>query len=210
MITRSMPSTLSAAVIAALMLATAGCSGSAGTIERAAPSASSAGSSSAGTSSPTPNDGQKDPVDNGAASAGIDPINPPKPIASVTAPLPYRADQEATGRFDIYSIKRQGKLAILTMSVTPTFSTKESPSLYSLLGAAASFSPELVDPINLRVYTVVRATNGPLSTNPVRSRTSSGRPLFIWAAFAAPPANVTKLNLNVHDSVPPFMDVPVQ
>lgn len=209
MMTRSMPSALSAAVIGALMLSTAGCSGSAGTIERATPSASSAGSSSAGASSQTPTAGQKDPVDNGAASAGIDPMNPPKPIASLTAPAAYTKDPKAKALIDIFSITRQGRLATLTMAVTPTFDSVDSVSLFTLMGHH-TFRPTMVDPINLRKYDVVTSRSSRLSSSETSTRAYSGEAMFIWAVFAAPPANVTKVNLNLFDTVPTIMDVPVQ
>jgi hypothetical protein len=193
-----------ATAVAALMLFTAGCSGSPDTVEKASSPTSSAGSPSS-----DPAAAPKDKVDSGAAAAGIDPMNLPKPVGSFTAPLPYDKDRKTTGRFDIYSLKRQGKLAILTMSVTPTFSTVESASLFSLMGNHG-LRPTLVDPVNLREYAVLRGGSGPLVTNNVSARSYSGEPIFFWAAFAAPPANVAKINLNLYDTLPPVMDVPVQ
>ena len=34
--------------------------------------------------------------------------------------------------------------------------------------------------------------------------------MFLWAAFAAPPTNVEKVNLNIIDTLPTFIDVPIQ
>lgn len=188
---------LSAGALVTLMLVTAGCSASSDT------AADKSGSSDSSA------DTAKDEVDNGSAAAGIDLQNLPKPIASLTVHAPYDQDLKATARFDVYSIKRQGKLAILTMSVTPTFSTVKRVSLFGLMGERG-FRPTLVDPINLRSYRVVRSNSSPLITDEVGAKAHSGEPMFIWAAFAAPPAGVAKVNLNLYDTVPAILDMPVQ
>ena len=195
---------VSATAVAALVLFTAGCSGSSDTAEKASSPKSSAASPSSG-----PAAEQKDKVDNGAAAANIDPANPPKAIASLTAPLPYDEDPKTTGRFDVYSLKRQGKLVLLTFSLTPNFSTAKPASLFLLQGGRL-FDPTLTDPVNLRAYRVVKADGRALSSGNNQSRSHSGEPMFLWAAFAAPPTNVEKVNLNIFDTLPTFIDVPIQ
>jgi len=199
---RPMPAAIVSAALATLMLVTAGCS----------PSPDNAGDKAGSSKSSKSADAsgkQQDVVDSGAASAGIDPMKPPKPVTSFTAPAPYVKDPEATARFDIYSIKRQGKLAILTLSVTPTFSTVDPAGLFSLMGNHL-FSPTLIDPVNLREYKVVSTRSGNLSTSDISTKTPSGKPIFVWAAFAAPPANVGSVTLNLYDTLPGIAGVPVQ
>lgn len=199
---RPMPAAIFSAALATLMLVTAGCSASPDSTGGKDSSSKSAGSADASGE-------QQDAVDSGAVSAGIDPMKPPKPVTSFTAPASFNKDPEATTRFDIYSIKRQGKLAILTLSVTPTFSTVDPASLFSLMGNQ-SFHPTLVDPVNLREYEVVTSGSGSLSTNDISTKTPSGKPIFAWAAFAAPPANVSSVTLNLYDTLPGITSVPVQ
>ena len=198
---RPIPAAIFSAALVTLMLVTTACSGSQDSNGGKDGSSSSSGSADAS--------GQKEVLDNGATSAGIDPMKPPKPVTSLTAPATFEKDPGATTRFDIYSIKRQGKLAILTLSVTPTFSTVEPESLFSLMGNH-SFQPTLVDPVNLREYKVVSSGSGSLSTNDISSRTPSGKPIFVWAAFAAPPVNVSRITLNLYDTLPGISGVPVQ
>jgi hypothetical protein len=199
---RPVSTTVSATALAALMLFTAGCSGS-DPAEKAGSSKSPAGSSG---SSPAPQ--QKDAVDSGAAAAGIDSSNPPKAIASVTSSVPYSKDPKATAKFDIYSVRRQGKLAIMTLSVTPKFSSPDPAALFTLMGAQF-FSPTMVDPVNLRAYGVVSSGSGNLATSAPNAQAFSGQPMFVWAAFAAPPANVEKVNLTLFDTLPAITDVPL-
>jgi len=199
---RPKPAAIFSAVLVTLLLVTTGCSGSLGGSGKKDSSSNSSDSAAA-------RGQQEDVGDNGAISAGIDPMKPPKPITSFTAPAPYEKDPAATARFDIYSIKRQGKLAILTLSVTPTFSTVEAPSLYSLMGSH-SLAPTLIDPVNLREYKVVSSGSGNLSSNDMSAKTLSGKPMFLWAAFAAPPTNVSRVTLNLYDTLPGITGVPVQ
>ena len=93
-----------ATAVAVLMLFTAGCSGSSDTAEKTSSPKSSAGSPSSG-----PAAGQRDKVDNGAAAANIHPANPPKPVTSFTAPLPYEKDPKTSGRFDIPEGRAQNR-----------------------------------------------------------------------------------------------------
>lgn len=97
---------------------------------------------------------------------------------------------------------------ILTLSLTPKFATPGCASLYALLGGPTYFKPTLVDPVNLRVYGVVEGGGKGLSSAHTTATTYSGAPMFLWAAFAAPPTDVE--NLNIFDTLPTIMDVPVQ
>jgi hypothetical protein len=70
---------------------------------------------------------------NGAADAGVDPSNPGKPIASVTATTGMAADPRGTIKVDVLSLKRKDKLLVLTLQVTPTNSLSEPQALFTLL-----------------------------------------------------------------------------
>jgi hypothetical protein len=195
---------VSATTVAVLILLTAGCSGSTDTTDKVTSSKSSAGSTGSGQAA-----GQMDEVASGAAGANIDPMNLPKPVVSLTTPRPTSSDPDATARIDIYSIKRQGRLAILTLSITPKTNSTDSVAQFTFMGNHF-FSPSLVDPVNLREYEVVSSSKGSLSTGNTSARSYSGQPMFVWAVFAAPPPNVQKVNLNLYSFLPTFMDVPVQ
>ena len=41
-------------------------------------------------------------------------------------------------------------------------------------------------------------------------KAASGQPMFVYAVFAAPPADVTKINVLFADSIPALTDVPIQ
>lgn len=67
----------------------------------------------------------------------------------------------------------------------------------------------LIDAVNKKKYLVVRdAANLPVSSDGRTTTLEPGGAVTSWAKFPAPPADVTKITLNVK-GVPPFEDVPV-
>jgi hypothetical protein len=193
----------SAATLAALALTAAGCSGATDdqgaqeTSTSAAPAASSSPSASA------------DPQENGSATAGVGLEDLANPIATVEAKTGMEDDPEGTVKVDVLGLARKDKLLILTAAVTPQNSLAEPQSLFGVLGSH-SWMPTLVDTVNLKQYSPVRAKGGAMRTGDLTVKAASGQPMFVYAVFAAPPADVTKINVLFADSIPVLMDVPVQ
>jgi len=192
-----------AATMAALALTATGCAG-ASDEQTAKETATAAVSSASGSPSAS-----ADPEENGSAAAGVGLEALAHPIATVEAKTAMEKDPEGTVKVDLLSLKRKDKLLILTGAVTPTTSLAEPQSLFRALGSH-SWTPLLVDTTNLKQYSVVRARGSRLASGDLMVKAASGQPMFVYAVFAAPPADVTKINVLFADSIPALTDVPIQ
>lgn len=196
---------LSAAVAAALAVTVAACSN--GEQERPGPAAG--GASSAATSSAPSSGPSADPEENGSAAAGVGLEALASPLATVEARTGMEKDPAGTVKVDILGLKRKDKLLVMTAAVTPKNSLAEPQSLFLVLGSH-SWSPTLIDTANLKQYSVVRASGGRLASGDLSVKAGSGQPMFVYAVFAAPPAEVTKINVLFADSIPALTDVAIQ
>lgn len=199
-----MPSTLLLRTATALVAATtlAACSsGSAPAAVTTTVTAPAAGATPSAVSS-------ADPAANGAASAGVDPANPPAVIASTTVPWPRSKDPEQTAKVELFGLRRSGKTLVLTGALTFTTSVTDDVSLYETAGNA-TWRPQLVDPVGLKLYRVVSWKGADVQADISNLRTPSGARVYLWAVFAAPPPGVTTLDVHFAAGVPPFTAVPV-
>ena len=185
--------TMCAAVAAALVLSA--CGGGQDEGGGASPS-SSAGSSSAGNSA-----ADTDGLGQAAADAGIDPKNPPKPIASAVVPG-QGADGKATElTVDLIDLKRQDDLLILTAAVTPDKASTSRPRAY-IMWAGSTWAPQVLDTKNLKVHDVVTSDGGDRvisSTGAVSPAFGPGQTLYLYAVLAAPPQDVTSVTVKLAD-----------
>jgi hypothetical protein len=202
---RTRTSGLLTAAILSVSLALTACSGSGdsaakdkGTAADSTKAPSASGTASAG-----------DPKENGSADAGIGLEAIDHPIATVTAKTGMEKDPAGTVKVDLLGLKRKDKLVVLTAAVTPTTTLSEPQSLFRVLGSN-SWTPSLIDTVNLKQYSVVRAADGLLASNDLAVKAGSGQPMFVYAVFAAPPPDVTKIDVLFADSIPAFTGVPVQ
>ncbi len=196
---------LSAAVTAALALTATACSNE----EQEKPGPAAGGVPSSATSSAPSSGASADPEENGSAAAGVGLEALANPIATVEARTGMEKDPAGTVKVDILGLKRKDKLLILTAAVTPKNSLAEPQSLFRVLGSH-SWSPTLVDTANLKQYSVVRARGGQLASGDLSVKAGSGQPMFVYAVFAAPPAEVTTINVLFADSIPALTDVAIQ
>ena len=193
----------STAVVVALALTA--CSGE----EKEGPGDQGATSAAANPSPSPSGSASADPEENGSAAAGVGLEALDNPIATVEARTGMEKDPEGTVKVDILGLKRKDKLLILTAAVTPTNSLAEPQNLFRVLGSH-SWSPTLVDTANLKQYSVVRAKGGRLASGDLSVKAASGQPMFVYAVFAAPPTDVTKINILFADSIPALTDVAIQ
>lgn len=185
-------------------LALTACSGSAK--DEARPTTSATTSTASGSASVT---SSTDPKENGSAEAGVGQEALDHPIASVRAKTGMEKDPAGTVKVDLLGLKRKDKLVVLTAAVTPTTTYTSPQNLFRVLGSN-SWLPSLIDTVNLKQYRVVRADGRNLSSNDLVVRAGSGQPMFVYAVFAAPPPDVTKVNVLFSDAIPAFSDVPIQ
>lgn len=150
-----------------------------------------------------------DEVDKAAAEAGVDPKKPPKPIASVTMPGTDEADHPTDMTVDLISLKRQDKLMVLTVGVTPDKASKAKPDTY-FGWTANTFSPQVVDTKNLKVHNVAKADSLQVATGSSTVEFGPDQTMYMYAAFAAPPEDVDTVTVKAVEGAPPFTGVKVQ
>lgn len=127
--------------------------------------------------------------------------------------LKARSARTTTVDIAVLSLEVAGKLATLTLSFTahdPEAAPDTSYSLADLNGSSPTLSVTLLDPVNLRRYMVVKDSDD----DALESRDDFvDVPLDASATakytFAAPPPDVTKIDVSVGDW-PTFRDVPIE
>lgn len=117
------------------------------------------------------------------------------------------ADPKGTIKVDVLRLERKDKLLVMTAAVTPTNSLTGPTNLFRLLGDH-SWRPRLIDSVNLKEYSPVTG-NGALTSESTNVSAASGQPMFVYAVFAAPPADVTTIGVLFADAVPTLSDVPI-
>ena len=197
------------ALVTALTLA--GCSGGdEGTGKPAGSPTGQAASTSAGAgSSQSASAGAGGAVN--AEAVNIDPKNLPPSLGSVTVPAVVKDDPAATMKVDLLGLKRQDKVVIATYSFVVTSTSTDDEWLWDYLGRQI-WNPTLVDTKNLKLHQVLRPVGGgtEVMTTYKGSKFAPGQTYFAFAAFAAPPADVTTMTVNAVEGGAAFTDVPLK
>ncbi|WP_143590294.1 hypothetical protein [Thermoactinospora rubra] len=135
--------------------------------------------------------------------------------ATVLAKATYDSPFQEQGKVDVavHSLTRRGKLVDLVFSLTPRLPSGVEPkerkvSPYDIVGDK-SFEVTLIDTVNLKRHMVVKDSAGKeLKPDDVWTNILVGQQLVMTYTFAAPPENVTSMDVHVSDWAP-FRDVPV-
>ena len=128
--------------------------------------------------------------DNGGKAAGIDLKNPPKAIATLTVPgVPKGAVTDTL--VELVKFEERGEVLMAVYRVT-AHGTREKTSLFS----AVNWTPNLIDPVNLKLYAAVpQLTTGSLGDLVMN------KPNYVMAGFAIP-ENTDTIDVGVsHDGV---------
>ena len=126
-----------------------------------------------------------------------------------------RTTPSATVDVAVLSLKVDGELATLELSFTPHDPEPEDPdaqySVEELHGRApTALLITLVDPVNLKRYMVVNdSRDNALETNTATARVDLDQTITTKHTFAAPPPDVTKIDVSVGDW-PTFRNVPIE
>lgn len=203
--------TMLAVVTAAAVLT--GCAGSGDDEgEGGTASASSSAAASADASSGTDEEsGEDSELDDAAAEAGVDPSSPPEPISSVTMPGHTTDGDEVELAVDLFGLKRQDELVVLTIGITPDADADGRPSSF-LSWTGDVWSPQLIDTQNLKSHSVVEADGKRLQTGTaaISTKFGPGQTYYLYAAFAAPPQDVTTMTVKLVDGAPAVTGVTIQ
>lgn len=184
---------------AAAALALVGCGGDDTKTVTVAPGAAGAGGGATQTTTSSA----------GASSAG-GAAQPGEALAKKT--VPALNSKDGTVEIAIRALKVEDRLMRLTMSFAPKFPSAapdESINLFEMHGKSTMYVT-LVDPVNLKRYVVVKdADRKALEPDQVFTAAVNGASVTGTWTFAAPPADVEKLDVQVGE-FPPFSDVEVQ
>lgn len=155
-------------------------------------------------------DGEKE--DQGLASGKggavtVATADPGRMLARATFDAPQA--KGAKVEIGVVSLTVNGKLATLTLSVTPNVPGVPETSVYKLVGGN---SPDvsLVDTVYLERHVVVKDSKGhALEPDYVVQKIANGQSTLQNYTFAAPPENAKTVNVHF-GPFPPFRDVPVE
>jgi hypothetical protein len=200
-----------AAVLAGALLLTA-CSGSSDD-DPAPSSASESESATSGSSEAGSAPEDESPLGQAARVAGVDPANPPEPIASTTMPAggPGEQANDTSLRVDLIVLRRQDNILILTVAFTPEGEGDTAAPYYGWTGTR--YEPAIIDGVNLKKHEVVTATSAggvQTATGPTSTRFGFGETFYTYAVFAAPPEDVTTVTVHTGTGAAPFTDVTIQ
>lgn len=166
-------------------------------------------------------DQQAQPAESGAAvsgepgsaeAAGIDPNNVPDPIATGEVPAAVEGDPDATMTVEFYGLYRDGKTVVGQFAFTVNSESSQDPAwLYHYLGDS-TWTPFLVDSQNLKKHNVLRDTTGVIrpQTDSQGAKFLPGQKFYAFAVFAAPPEDVTTVNVAPVDGMAIVQDVEIQ
>jgi len=132
-----------------------------------------------------------------------------KTVAKATFPSPL-ADG-ATVDVKIHGLHRTGKLAVLSVSLTPHVPGEHDDDIspYDINGNRGLY-PYLVDPVNAKRHVVLKDAKGAeLGSHDVFTNGRNNTPMYLRYTFAAPPENVSTVDVYIGEW-PPFRNVPLE
>ena len=143
------------------------------------------------------------------SKGGVTVVKTGKPIVQATFSSPIAPG--ATVDIGILGLKVNGKLADLTVSMTPHVRNAPTQQLtpYRLNGQT-TIGVFLIDTVNLKRYLVVKDSGGKeLQTDYVTTNIANDQPGQLSFTFAAPPQGVDKIDVQI-GNWPTFHNVPIE
>ena len=150
------------------------------------------------------------PAETTSSTTGVgdsQPVSLGDPIATATIPAALDGDPKATLTVKLYSLTRRGQTLIGNFSFTLNSTTSTDPtemtSLFRLLGDR-TWSPTLIDTTNLKRHAVLDGDSiwDDAATSSGDTKLGAGDTVAAFAAFAAPPAEVTSMVVNMAEGAP--------
>lgn len=146
-----------------------------------------------------------------SSPAGVNPATVPDAIATVTVPARVNRDKDATLDVSIHSLTREGKtvMGVFSFTLNSTADDDGRLWLYDVLGSQ-SWAPHFIDTQNLARHDVLRKGSTKAITDSQGSTyVRPGQTLYGYAAFAAPPEDVTSVMVSLTDGTQ-AVEVPIQ
>ncbi len=139
----------------------------------------------------------------GSFTPGVQQLDLNDPIVQETFTVP--GSDRDTVTVGVLGLESDGELQVLHLAFTPNFASESKGatiSLSKMIGTYGSFSPELVDRQNQKVYSVVDSYATSTSASAV-----NGQPMYVYATFAAPQNDNRAFDVRLNDVWQPFVDI---
>lgn len=122
-----------------------------------------------------------------------------------------KGSEENTATIGVLSLKVEGKVQTLRLAVTPHFDSADDDDQISIFKVwnERSFSPQLVDKDNLKVYSPIRNSFENWASDSVYTKTKNETPMEAWVVYAAPEDDIDTVDIRLADEWPLFTDVPI-
>lgn len=135
--------------------------------------------------------------------------NAAKPVVKGTFDSP--AAKGATVDIAIMGLRAKGKLATLTVQLTPHLPATDKRRINAyVLNGEHRLGTSLIDPVNLKRYLVVEdSDHGKMETDDIFTNMTNDQAAPFSFTFAAPPENVKSIDVQI-GSWPMFRDIPVE
>lgn len=174
-----------------------------------APASDGGGAASAEATQPTGGDDAGGTViDEDAAAAGVDLTAVGEPVATAEVPATVAGDPDATMTVALYGLQRRNGTVVATYSFTVHSDTETDPAwLYDYLGDQG-WRPYAVDSVNLNKHGVIGS--GEAQTRYQGTKFRPGQTFYAFAIFAAPPEDVTTMDVLLVDGAPLAMGVEIR
>ena len=125
-----------------------------------------------------------------ALAAGVDPEDPPEPVATGT--FSPSSDDVDTTTIELVKLQPKDNVMLATFRLTGEGRGNASTSVYDLLGGQR-FSPVFVDLDNLEKYKNIED----LSTDNFSTKAPLGEPVYVFTAFPLPRSGVEQMDLQL-------------
>lgn len=147
----------------------------------------------------------------GAVEAGIDPADPPPPIASMTLDGGALNDSAESLKVDFLGFEEHGDVLIARWALTPTLARPDETGLtfYDIRPTAQYWMPYMIDLDNLVRYDVVRGEQERLTSDYTAVHLTDGEPSYVFAAFPAPDTSTESVSLYFSSLSTSYIEVPV-
>lgn len=151
-------------------------------------------------------------IDEDAAAVGVDLTGVGEPIATAEAPATVKGDESATMTVSLHSLTRRDGTLVGTYSfrVEASQAGSDDPQdLYDYLGGDG-WHPFAVDTTNLNRHDVMSSGGRDAASDYMGQDFRPGQTFYAFAVFAAPPEDVTTMDVALVDGAPMATEVPIR
>lgn len=137
--------------------------------------------------------------------------NYPEPILTTKCPATVEDDPGATFTVNLHQLKKEGETVTIYVSFTLNSTTKKTENMWTL-NNRSNWHPHLVDTKNMRLHEPLTSKNhgAKALTDLFETSMTGGDTVYAFATFAAPPADVTHMDVSIIDGAEVAKGVEIQ